>query len=169
MLSIDTFIANWQKESRICINLFAKMPPGGVDYRPTAGQRSTIELLRYLSYGPYNGVHKILAGDWAKGRPTAEATAGMPPSDFPERMAWQSEAVARELRSVPVSTLLTENMTMPWGEILKRGEALFIPFRWLTGYKMQFFLYLKSAGATQLNTTDCWRLPASEITAPKAA
>ena len=166
MITIDNYIANWRKESQICINLYAKMPAGGLDYRPTAGQRNMVELLRYLSYGPYNGVAKIVAGDWTKGRPTAEVTAGMPASDFPERMAWQSEAAAREIRSVPVTTLITGDMTMPWGEILKRSEALFIPLRWLIGYRMQLFLYLKAAGATQLNTSDCWRLPASEVTAP---
>jgi hypothetical protein len=114
-------------------------------------------------------VAKIIAGDWKKGQSTAEATAGMPASDFPARMAWQSEAAAREIRSVPVSTLLTEDMTMPWGETLKRGEALFIPLRWLIGYRMQLFLYLKSAGAAQLNTTDCWRTPASEAAVPVKA
>ena len=161
MFTIESFISAWQKESQLCINLYAKMPAGGLDYRPTAGQRSTLELMRYLSYGPYNGVHKTLAGDWAKGRPTAEVTAAMPASDFVDRMKWQAEAVAREVRAVPVTALINEDMLFPWGETLKKGEGLeSYPLRWLIGYRMQLFLYLKSAGATQLNTTDCWRLPA---------
>ena len=161
MFTIESFISAWQKESQLCINLYAKMPAGGLDYRPTAGQRSTLELMRYLSYGPYNGVHKTLAGDWAKGRPTAEVTAAMPASDFVERMQWQSEAVAREVRAVPVGALINEDMLFPWGETLKKGEGLAAyPLRWLIGYRMQLFLYLKSAGATQLNTVDCWRIPA---------
>ncbi len=164
MFTIESFINAWRKESQLCINLFGKLPAGGLDYRPTAGQRSTLELLRYLSYGPYNGLMKTIAGDWQKGRGTAEVTAGMPASDFPERMAWQAEAAAIELRSVPVSTLDLD-MTYPWGETLKRGEALSLyPMRWLVGYRMQLFLYLKSAGANQLNTTDCWRIPTAAAT-----
>lgn len=159
MLTVDSFISNWKKESRIAINLAGKLPPGGLDYRPTAGQRSTLELLRYLSFGPYNAVHRILAGDWTVGRPTAEVTAGMPASDFAERMAWQAEAVAREIRATPLGDLLTKDMTFPWGETLKRGEALLTPFRWLVGYKMQLFLYLKAAGNDQLKTGDVWHQP----------
>ncbi|MDB5102682.1 MAG: hypothetical protein JWP91_371 [Fibrobacteres bacterium] len=166
MFTVEDYIAEWRKESLICINLFSKMPAGGLDYRPTPGQRNTVELLRYLSFGPYNGLAKIIAGDWQKGRPTAEVTAGMPPSDFPARMAWQMEAMAVDMRSIPVTSLSTEMMTMPWGETLKKGLALNYPYRWLVGYRMQLFLYLKSAGAHQLNTTDCWRLPAAPAAQP---
>lgn len=161
MFTVEDFIATWRKESRICINLFGKMPAGGLDYRPTPGQRSTLELLRYLSFGPYNGLTKILAGDWSHGRPTAEVTAGMPASDFPERMAWQVEAAALALRSVPVTALDAETILFPWGETARKAEGLVnYPLRWLIGYRMQLFLYLKSAGAHDLNTADCWRLPA---------
>lgn len=160
MFTIESFIENWKKESRICISLFGKIPPGGLDYKPTAGQRTTLELLRYLSYGPYNGVHRTLQGDWAAGRPTADMMAMMAASDFPARMAWQAEAVERELRAVPMTDLLEKTMTFPWGETLKRGEALMTPFRWLVGYRMQLFLYLKAAGNTQIGTADCWRVPA---------
>jgi hypothetical protein len=161
MLTVDGFIANWKKESRICVSLAGKLPAGGLDYRPTPGQRNTLELMRYLSYGPYNAVHRILVGDWKVGRPTAEVVAGMPASDFAERMAWQADAVERELRATPMSDLLTQEMAFPWGETVKRGEALMTPFRWLVGYKMQLFLYLKAAGNTQLATPNVWHLPAA--------
>lgn len=158
MFTVENFIQTWRKESRISINLFRKMPLGGLDYRPTAGQRNTMELLRYLSYGPYNGVAKTIAGDWQAGKSTAEMTARMPASDFIARMAWQADAAERAVKSIPATALQTESMTFPWGETLKKGEALFYPLRWLIGYRMQLFLYLKAAGAHQLNTTDCWRL-----------
>lgn len=160
MFSLEGFIAEWSKESRICIGLAAKVPPGGLDYRPTSGQRTTLELMRYLSYGPYNGVHRILAGEWNTGRPTAEVTAGMPASDFVGRMEWQAQAVARELRAASPQDLAQKDMTFPWGETLKRGQALFTPYRWLVGYRMQLFLYLKAAGNAKLGTADCWRISA---------
>ena len=169
MFTIESFINAWRKESQICINLFGKIPAGGLDYRPTEGQRSTLELLRYLSYGPYNGVIKTIAGDWQKGRPTGEMTAGMPPSDFPARMAWQADAVERELRAASLPALMSEDMTYPWGETIKKSEGLVTaPLRWLIGYRMQFFLYLKAAGAHQLNTGDCWRVPSAPGAAPAA-
>jgi len=164
LFTLDSYISTWRKESRICVNLAGKIPAGGLDYRPTASQRTTLELLRYLSYGPYNGVHRTLLGDWGAGRPTAEVIAGMPAADFPSRMAWQADAVERELRAVPESDLLTKDMTFPWGETVKRAEALLTPLRWLIGYRMQLFLYLKAAGNPQLGTAECWRAPE----APKA-
>jgi hypothetical protein len=102
----------------------------------------------------------VLAGDWNTGRATAEVVAGMPAADFAERMRWQADAVERELRAVPEGDLLHKDMTFPWGETVKRAEALITPMRWLIGYRMQLFLYLKAAGNHQLGTADCWRVPA---------
>jgi hypothetical protein len=83
----------------------------------------------------------------------------MPASDFAGRMEWQSEAVAREMRSVPMGDLLNKEITFGWGETQKRGEGLAHPLRWLVGYRMQLFLYLKAAGNIELKTNDCWHLP----------
>ena len=136
------------------------MPPGGLDYRPTLGQRSTLELLRYLSYAPFNGVRRIVTGDWNLGLPAAEATKGMPASDFPARMAWQADKVDRLMRAASPPSLLKEDMAFPWGDVLKQGEALVAyPLKWLTAYRMQLFLYLKVAGATEIGTKDIWHLP----------
>jgi hypothetical protein len=162
MYSVDQFVRSWRRESVISINLFAKLPPGGADYRPTAGQRSTVELLRYLSYGPYNGARRIVAGDWNFGVNTADATKDMPLSDFPARMAWQADELERIVRGANPIALMEDDFTMPWGETQKKGEALInFPLKWIASYRMQLFLYLKAAGASQLATADNWRLPAA--------
>jgi hypothetical protein len=161
MYSVDQFVRSYRKEADVCINLFNKMPPGCLDYRPTLGQRSTLELLRYLSYGPYNGVRRILAGDWTVGTPANDATKDMPPSDFPTRMNWQANEVERLVRATSVIALMNEEFTFPWGETLKKGEGLInYPLKWVTGYRLQLFLYLKAAGASHLTTSDAWRPPA---------
>jgi hypothetical protein len=157
MYSVDAFLSSFSGECRRCVRLFGKMPPGGLDYRPTPGQRSTLELLRYITRGPYNGVRRIVAGDWTLGPPAAEATKEMPPSDFPRAMLRQGEEVQRLLRATDPGKLETETFTFPWGETLKKGEALVEhPLKWLTGYKTQLFLYLKAAGAKELGTPDLW-------------
>lgn len=159
MYSVESFIRAYSKESTICIQLYHKMPQGALDYRPTLGQRSTTELLRYLSYGPYNVTRRILAGDWNVGKPANEATKDMPVSDFPRNMLWQMDEVARMVRAVNPIALEKEEIVFPWGETMKKGDALVNqPLRFLTGYRMQLFLYLKSAGAKELNTKDLWHL-----------
>lgn len=160
MYTVEHFIASFEKETIQCLRMFDKIPPGGLDYRPTAGQRSTLELLRYLSFGPYNGVRRILIGDFSHGRPAAEVTRDWPASDFPRNMRWQADETARLVRSADPNDLLHKEIAFPWGDTLKRGQALVTyPLNWLSSYRMQLFLYLKAAGATQLSTPDLWHLP----------
>lgn len=159
MYTVEDFIASFEKETAICLGLYRKMPAGALDYRPTAGQRSTLELLRYLGYGPYNGVRRIVLGDWSLGKPAGEVTKDVPPSDFPRQMAWQAAEAARLVRSADPVDLLNREISFPWGDTLKRGQALVTyPLNWLTSYRMQLFLYLKASGA-QLTTPDLWHSP----------
>lgn len=160
MFTVEDFIYSFEKETAVCLGLFGKIPPGGLDYRPTAGQRSTAELLRYIAYGPYNTVRRIVAGDWNLGKPTGEVTQGVPPSDFPRLMAWQASEVARLVREADPNDLLTKDIAFPWGDTQKRGRALVLyPLNWLSSYRMQLFLYLKAAGASTLATPDVWHHP----------
>jgi len=160
MFTTDSLIRAWKTETEICVSLFGKMPPGGLDYRPSAGQRTTLELLRYLGKGPRNGVVRVLAGDWGATPPAAEMAKDMPASDFVQVMRYHAAEVAQLLRAAEPGDLAHGPIAFPWGETLPKGEALVLyPYRWLTGYRMQLFLYLKAAGATQLGTADLWRAP----------
>jgi hypothetical protein len=159
MFSVEAYIKSYATESSICARLFSKMPAGGLDFRPTPGQRNTIDLMRYISKGPYNGVRRIVAGDWTLGKPAVELAKDMPASDFVAQMHWQSEEVARILRCANPVDLEEGFVLLPWGENARKGEALVNhPLKWLVGYRMQLFLYLKGAGASELTTPDLWRL-----------
>ena len=160
MFSTESLIRAWNAETEICIALFGTMPAGGLEYRPTPGQRNMMDLLRYLSKGPRNGVLRVLAGDWNATPPAMEMAKDMPPSDFVAHMRLQAEEVTRALSTANPEDLLHGTMAFPWGETMSKGEALVTyPYRWLTGYRMQLFLYLKAAGATTLATPDLWRIP----------
>lgn len=162
MLTIESLIRAWKTETDICVSLFGKIPPGGLDFRPTPGQRNTIELLRYLAYGPRNGVVRILAGDWKATPPAMEMAKDMPPSDFVQVMHRHADEVARLLRAADPVDLERGTITFPWGQTLSKGEGIVLhPYRWFAGYRMQLFLYLKAAGASQLSTPDLWHPPAT--------
>ncbi len=48
-------------------------------------------------------------------------------------------------------------VTLPTGDTATLGNALMmLPLKWMVGYRMQFFLYLKSAGNTEIWTPNCW-------------
>lgn len=163
MFSTESLIRCWNTETEICIALFNRIPAGGLDYRPTPGQRNTLELLRYLSKGPRNGVIRVVAGDWNATPPAMEMAKNMPPSDFVAQMRLQAEEVARVLRAANPEDLAHGTMSFPWGETLAKGEALVhYPYRWLTGYRMQLFLYVKAAGVPGISTPELWRAPKAE-------
>src|SRR5258708_23282840 len=48
-IDVQELIGSLQNEVRILLHLAAKIDRSQLDYRPTPAQRSTIELLRYLS------------------------------------------------------------------------------------------------------------------------
>ena len=50
VLTKAELIGSLQNEVRILLHLCTKVDRDRLDYRPTAGQRSTLELLRYLSF-----------------------------------------------------------------------------------------------------------------------
>ena len=49
VLSREELSRALQHEIKILLHLASKLEPGMLDYRPTPKQRSTLELLRYLS------------------------------------------------------------------------------------------------------------------------
>ncbi len=123
MFSVESFIHSFSTDAEIAVRLFNKMPEGALDYRPTQGQRSTAELLRYLSYGPYNVVRRIVAGDWSIGKPANEATKDMPVSDFPRNIRHHAHEVARILRAADPVALERELFTFPWGATHTKADT----------------------------------------------
>ena len=78
VLTKQELIGCLQKEVRILVHLCGKLKPEMLDYRPTGKQRSTIELLRYLTImGPVL-VPSIRQGafleqEWVAGQAKADA------------------------------------------------------------------------------------------------
>ena len=52
VLTKTELIASLRNEVRILLHLAGKIDPAALEYRPTAKQRSTFELLKYLAQHP---------------------------------------------------------------------------------------------------------------------
>src|SRR4030095_13928410 len=79
VLTKSELIASLQHEVHVLLHLASKIDRGQLDYRPTPKQRSTFELLKYLSYmGPVM-VEAANAGGF-------------------DRSAWGAETQAAEMR-----------------------------------------------------------------------
>lgn len=150
-------IAALQNEVRILLHLADKIDPAKVDYRPTAKQRSTIELLRYLTMmGPslataaVNGVFDEAA--WGAAEEAAKAmTLAQTKAAIAGHAAWYGETLGR-LSEADFAAEISL-----FGPPMGRGAWL---VAWLlsgcVAYRTQLFLYLKSCGREELGTMNLW-------------
>ncbi|MCW5965490.1 MAG: hypothetical protein KIT83_15750 [Bryobacterales bacterium] len=146
-----------QKESRILLHLCGKLSAEMLDYRPTPKQRSTIELLRYLTYmGPIL-VQSIQQGaflleEWGASESRAETM------DFDAILA-SLESQAGDYAAA-LSGFSDEDLR---GEIELFGSkatrgAMLVDFIVCghAAYRTQLFCYLKSCGRDELGTMNLW-------------
>lgn len=157
-LSKQELIDSLQNEVRILLHLATKIDPAKVDYRPTPGQRSTLELMRYLSIMGPNLVPAIKTGNFdgaAWGASVAAADA-MNLDQVVASIAKQSAVYAAELGSMSEADFGAEIEL--FGN--KRSKGFFLVNLVVSGhaaYRTQLFCYLKACGRDELNTFNLWQ------------
>ncbi len=150
-------IGSLQNEVRILLHLAGKVDAASIDYRPTPKQRSTIELLRYLTImGPLL-TKAAIAGTFdgaAWGAAEQEANA----RSLEDTIA--AIATQRDLYPTLLGDVSDEDMR---GEIAMFGSqssrGVFLVNLVLCGYaayRTQLFCYLKACGHEELNTMNLW-------------
>jgi len=158
VLTRAELITLMQKEVRLLLHLTTKIDAAALDYRPTPKQRSTLELLRYLTT---SGPALI---QYAKGQPMdadaiAEATRVANSRDFEGTVAALtalSDQYAELLADLSDDDLRGEIM---WVDGSRISCGLFLVnyvFGQYTAYRLQLFLYLKACGREELNTMNLW-------------
>ncbi|MQA28395.1 MAG: hypothetical protein GEU82_00950 [Luteitalea sp.] len=147
-----------QNEVRTLLHLAGKIDRAQLDYRPSPQQRSTIDLLRYLTFmGPALVQAAMTEFDRSSWAAEIQAAAGR---DFDESLAViadQADQYATLLANMSDEDFRT-SMTGFDGMATSRGA--FIAKMVLGGcaaYRMQLFLYLKACGREDLNTINLWR------------
>lgn len=157
VLTKEELIASLQNEVRIFLHLVSKIDREKLDYRPGPKQRSTLELLRYMSYMAPALTRSIQAGGfdvaaWTAANATAES------ADFDAAVAAigrQSSELAELLAGSSDGDLRSE-IDM-FGRKATRGSLLVnIVLAGFAAYRTQLFLYLKACGREELNTYNLW-------------
>jgi hypothetical protein len=147
-----------QTEVRILLHLATKIDRSMLDYRPTPKQRSTIELLRYLSMmGPTMVTYAVTASTdheiWSAAKNAADAR------DFDQAVAAiadQADGYARQLADVSDADLRVEVDSFTGGKISRGALLATLVLGSCVAYRMQLFLYLKSCGREELGTMNLW-------------
>jgi hypothetical protein len=145
-------------ECTVAQHLFGKLKSGSFEYRPTPGQRSTTELLQYLSVIGIAGATCMVENDWKRFGPFSARAKELTPEGFVEAMDRQKAELIALFKTLPEERLATQEAPLPGGGTQPLAVALMNgPLKWLTAYKLQLFLYAKSSGAHGIGTADAWR------------
>jgi hypothetical protein len=158
VLTQNELVGALQHEVNVLQHLCTKVEPSMLDYRPTPKQRSTLELLQYLSVmGPVL-VKSALAGgfqqdEWVS---RAQASAGMNFDQLKATLASHADEYKKLLANLP-DDAFRKDVEM-FGN--KQTVGAFIVSLVLGGaaaYRTQLFCYLKACGRDELGTANLWR------------
>ena len=157
VLTKSELIGALKKEVHILLHLAGKVDRTHLDYRPTPKQRSTLELLQYLSIMGPEIVKFVKAGTFDVPAWTA-AEHGATTRDFDETVA----AIRRQLDDYPAllgdlsDAAFREEITM-FGQTASRGATIVnLVLCGCAAYRTQLFVYLKACGRVELSTMNLW-------------
>lgn len=157
VLTKSELVAALQNEVRILLHLASKVDHTKLDYRPTPKQRSTLELLRYLSMMGPALVRAAKTAEFDMEAWTADEKAAAA-RDFDQTLAaiaGQTDGYATQLADVSDADLRAEIEI--FGDRSTRGA--FLVNAVLCGcaaYRTQLFLYLKACGREELDSMNLW-------------
>jgi hypothetical protein len=157
VLTKSELIGSLKHEVRILLHLASKIDRTMLDYRPTSRQRSTIELLRYLSLMGPMLVKFAKSGAFDPAVWTVEEKAAAA-RDFDQTIAviaGHGDLYASLIGDMSDDDFRTE--IEMFGNKTTRGA--FIVNLVLCGcaaYRTQIFLYLKACGREELSTLNLW-------------
>src|SRR5262249_14119742 len=161
VLTKEELISSLQNEVRLLAHLAGKVDRSRLDYRPTAKQRSTLELLQYMAIMGPTQVAVIKTGVFDR---TALSAAWSPAEAAAKAMSFDQAVGAIQKQSDEYARLLSE-----WSEADFRaaidvfgrtytrcGRLVNQVLSGFAAYGMQLFLYLKACGHEELNTMNLW-------------
>jgi hypothetical protein len=158
MITKDQLAATLIRDCEIAQHLATKITSEGFDYRPSPSQRSTLELMRYMSICGSTGLLSITDNDWKRWGDAAARANVMGPDGFHAAMDRQKDEI-RAYFDDPAKDdafFRTHEGSLPPGLKMPLGIAIVSgPVKWLSSYKMQLFLYAKSNGAN-IGTANVW-------------
>lgn len=157
MINKDQIAASMMFECDVAKHLHSKLTAESYDYKPTAGQRNTLELLRYLSICGIAGIESLQQSNWKAFSTYTERSSTMHADGFPAAMDLQKKEIKEFFDSVTERVLETREAMLPIGGTQLLGQAILdLPFKWLAAYKLQLFLYAKATGSPDIGTANAW-------------
>lgn len=158
MLSKSEFLAALKRETKILTHLASKLEAKHLDFRFSPPQRSTLELLQYLTINCEAGTTYFVTGSWDHWEGMAERAKAVDLAGFAKALKKQEAAVAKLLKPISDKAFITKKVKPVSGKgSVVLSQALFEgTITWSIGYRMQLFLQAKAAGLAGLNSGNLW-------------
>lgn len=157
VLTKSELIGSLQNEVRILLHLASKLDRSMLDYRPTPKQRSSLELLKYLSIMGPELVKATRAGGFdVPGWTAAQQTASERTFEQTlETIAAQAGLYASLIGDMTDAEFRSE--VEMFGNKTSRGAFLVnFVLSGFAAYRTQLFVYLKACGREELTTANLW-------------
>ncbi|MBN8568585.1 MAG: hypothetical protein J0M18_03050 [Ignavibacteria bacterium] len=149
-----------EKEIGVIKTISSKVTKEILDYAPMEGMRTTLEVMQYLTWCGSSTIVFFLLDDPSKAKENytkfMEEAKSVTHENFKERMDAELSLIKNCFENISDEDLINKDVELPWKEPMKLGQAIMeTTVKWLTGYKMQMYLYMKQNGI-KLDTGDCW-------------
>ena len=166
MLSKDHIRDNIVNEYKIIKQLVTKLPEGAEDYRISDNQRSTIELLRYVTLMGPGVIHAGNDNGFAWIGENAAATENLSMADIPSHL----DGAIGEINTLfgNMSDEDFENRAVSvegMGDWTMQTWLLNTVVKFVPAYKLMLFNHAKAAGNGDIGTWDAW-IDNGEVPAP---
>jgi hypothetical protein len=156
MYTKENLIASVENEFRIIKHLAEKIPADTEGYKPTEGQRTTLELLRYLATVFANGTHVIYEGTTEAYKTGPLKGDDVTIENFSEKMDAQLGMWKEMMEKFDDTQLNTTINIYGMGDMSKGRYLIENLVKWAAAYKMQLFLYIKASGNSSIGTSNLW-------------
>jgi hypothetical protein len=158
VLTKPELIESLQREVHVLLHLVGKVDRSKLEYRPTPKQRSTIELLKYLSMmGPtiiqYAKAETPDPNLWADAAKEADARTF---DQTIAAIAAQKDAYQKLLGDMSDADFRAEVNDFTGGKTSRGSLIVNLVLGGCAAYRTQLFMYLKACGREELSTMNLW-------------
>ena len=153
MITKQQLAASFRTETDLIKHLGTKITGERLEWKPTPGQRSLDDLMRYVTVMAEIPAYFAAHGEWGPHDEYNERGLSVTLDNFAERMDEQCDRVTAWM----LESDFEKQTTTPWGSPTTTAEFwLNMVGKCFTAYRMQLFLYLKQSGRSELGSANLW-------------
>lgn len=154
MYTKEQIWSSFAKELSIIKHLAEKIPGGQEHHKPTEKQRTTLELLQYLSAMGIGMLDAVTTGDTAVFGKYIDRSKNVTIENFADAIDLEEKEMKTIFEKLDENAL-SEEISL-FGRTQSRALFILDHLKTMTGYKMQLFLYIKASGNEHIGTSNVW-------------